>query len=135
MAPAHGTHQPQELGRPEEGAASGVDHTGDLKNCSSYPLGKSAQQPHPKQATYNVQRSFYLVSVDTLESFTAKSRGGFHYAVKLVAQQTKWKEVVLMKNKTCSVDALAVFVKETVIPTSERIHTLRGDRGAAFTRA
>ena len=40
-----------------------------------------------------------------------------------------------MKNKTCSVGALAVFVKETVIPTSDRIHTLRGDRGTAFTRA
>ena len=69
--------------------ASGVDYTGGLKNCSSYPLGKSAQQPHPKQATYNVQRPLHLVSVDTLESFTPKSRGGFHYAVKLVAQQTK----------------------------------------------
>ena len=40
-----------------------------------------------------------------------------------------------MRNKTCSVDALAVFVMETVIPASERIHTLRGDRGTAFTRA
>ena len=31
--------------------ASGVDHTGDLKSCSTCPLGKSAQQPHLKQAT------------------------------------------------------------------------------------
>ena len=34
--------------------ASGVDYTGNLKKCSICPLGKSAQQPHPKQATYNV---------------------------------------------------------------------------------
>ena len=40
-----------------------------------------------------------------------------------------------MKDKTCTVDALAVFVKETVIPTGERIHTLRGDRGPEFTSA
>ena len=34
-----------------------------------------------------------------------------------------------MNDKTCSVDALPVFVKQTVISTGERIHTLRGDRG------
>ena len=38
-----------------------------------------------------------------------------------------------MKDMTCSVDALAVFVKETVISTGERIHTLLGDRGTEFT--
>ena len=115
--------------------ASGVDYTGDLKNCSTCPLGKSAQQPHPRQATYNVLRSFQLVSVDTLGPVTPKSLGGFKYAVKFVNQQTKWKGVVLMKDKTCSVDALAVFVKKTMIPTGERIHTPRGDRGTKFTSA
>ena len=30
-----------------------VDYTGDLKNCSSCPLGKSAKQPRPKQVSYN----------------------------------------------------------------------------------
>ena len=83
-----------------KGPASGVSYTGDLKNCSTCPLGKSAQQPHPKQATYDVLRPFQLVSVDTLGSFGPKSLGGFKYAVKLVDQQTKWKEVVLMKDKT-----------------------------------
>ena len=115
--------------------ASGIDYTGDLKNRSICPLGKSAQPPHPKQATYNVLRSFQLVSVDTLGPFTPESLGGFKYAVKVVDQQTKWKEVVFMRDKTCSVDALAVFVKEIVIPTGERIHTLRGDRGTEFTSA
>ena len=139
MAPAHGTQQPQELGRPEDvlrkEPASGVDYIGDLKNCSICPLGKNAQQPHPKQATYNVLRPFQFVSVDTLDPFTPKSLGGFKYAVTFVDQQTKLKEVMLIKNKTCSVDAVAVFVKETKIPTGERIHTLRGDRGTEFTSA
>ena len=40
-----------------------------------------------------------------------------------------------MKDKTCSVDALAVFVNETVIFTGERIYTLRGDGGTEFTNA
>ena len=30
-----------------------VDYTGDLKNCSSCPLGKSAKHPRPKQVSYN----------------------------------------------------------------------------------
>ena len=68
---------------------SGVDYTGDLKNCSTCPLGKSAQQPHLKQVTYNVLRPFQLVSVDTLGPFTPKSLGGFKYAVPFVDQQTK----------------------------------------------
>ena len=71
--------------------ASGVDYTGDLKNCSTCPHGKSAQRPHPKQATYKVLRPFQFVSVDTLDPFTPKSLGGFKYAVKFVDQQTKWK--------------------------------------------
>ena len=104
----------------KKGPASGVDFTGNLKNCSTCLIGKCAQQPHLKQATYNVLRHFQLVSVDTLDPFTPKSLGGFKYAVKFVDQQTKCKEVVLMKDKTCSVDALAVFVKETVIPTGDR---------------
>ena len=115
--------------------ASGVDYTGDLKNCSTCPPGKTAQQPYPKQATYNVLRPFQLVSVDTLGPFTPKCLSGFKYAVRFVDEQTTWKEVVLMNYKTWSVDALAVFVKETVIPTGERIYTLRGDRGTEFTRA
>ena len=115
--------------------ASGVVYTGDLKKCGTCPLGKSAQQSHPKQATYNVLRPFQLVPVDTLGPFTPKSLGEFKYAVKFVDQQTKWKEVVVMKDETCSVDALAVFVKEIVIPTGERIHTLRGDRGTEITSA
>ena len=86
-----------------------------------------------KQVTYNALRPFQLVFVDTLGPFTPKCLGRFKYAVKFVDQQTKWKEVVLMKDKTCSVDALAVFVKE--IPTGERIHTLRGDCGTEFTSA
>ena len=112
---------------------SGVDYTGDLKNCSTCPLGKIAQQTHPKQTIYNVLLPFQLVSVDNLGPFTLKSLGGFKYTVKFVDQKTKWKEVVLMKDKTCSVDALAVVVNESVIPTGERIHTLRGDRGAKLT--
>ena len=80
---------------PRKEPASGADYTGDLKNCSTCPLGKSAQQPHPKQATYNVLRPFQLVSVDTLGPFTPKSLGGFKYSVKFVDQQTKWKKVVI----------------------------------------
>ena len=70
--------------------ASGVDYTGDLKNCGTCPLGKNAQQPHPKQATCNVIRPFQIVFVDTLVSFTPKYLGGFKYAVTIVDQPAEW---------------------------------------------
>ena len=80
---------------------------------------------------------FYVLSSSYPSTPSAPSSlnlwAGSKYAVKF--DQTNWKEVVLMKDKTCSVDTLSVFVKETVIPTGERIHTLRGDRGTYFTSA
>ena len=39
----------------------------------------------------------------------------------------------MLKHKNCSVDALEVFVRETVIPTGEPIDTLRGNRGTEST--
>ncbi|CAB1109507.1 unnamed protein product [Ectocarpus sp. CCAP 1310/34] len=92
---------------------NGVHYTGDVNDCSVCPLGKSAQQPHPKQATYGVLRPFQHVSVDTLGPFTPTALGGFKYATKFMDQQTKWAEIVLMKDKTCSVDSLALFNKGT----------------------
>ncbi|CAB1109543.1 unnamed protein product [Ectocarpus sp. CCAP 1310/34] len=111
---------------------NGVDYTGDVKYCSVCPLGKSAQQPHPKQATYGVLRPFQH---DTLGPFAPTALGGSKYATKFVDQQTKWAEIVLMKDETCSVDSLALFNKGTVVPTGERIHCLRGDQGTEFTSA
>ena len=40
-----------------------------------------------------------------------------------------------MTDKTCSVDALALFNKGTVIPSGELIHCLRGNQGTEFTSA
>eukprot|EP00752_Nemacystus_decipiens_P010530 g9376.t2 len=115
--------------------SAGVEYAGDLKDCSVCPLGKSAQQPHAKQAACGVLRPFQLVTVDTLGPFTPVALGGFKYAVKFVDQQTKWKEVVLTKDKTHAVDALELFNKGTVIPTGERIHCIRADQGTEFTSA
>ena len=50
-------------------SGNGVDYTGAVKDCDSCPLGKSTQQPHPKQATYGVLRPFQLTTVDTLGPF------------------------------------------------------------------
>ncbi|CAB1110628.1 unnamed protein product [Ectocarpus sp. CCAP 1310/34] len=78
---------------------------------------------------------FPMQTVDTLGPFTPTALGGFKYATKFVDQQTKWAEIVLMKDKTCSVDSLALFNKGTVVPTGERIYCLRGDQGTEFTSA
>ena len=93
-----------------------VDYTGAVKDCDSCPLGKSTQQPHPKQATYGVLRPFQLMTVDTLGPFQPQSLGGFRYATKFVDQKTKWKEIYLMKDKSHSVDSLALF---NIVPCLE----------------
>ena len=80
-------------------------------------------------------RPFQLTTVDTLCPFQPQALGGFRYATKFVDQKTKWKEVYLMKDKTHSVDSLALFNKGTVIPTGERIQRVRGDQGTELTNA
>ena len=99
-----------------------------MQDCSACPLSESSQQPHSKHAVYGVSRAFQIVFIDTLGPITPTALGGFKYAAKFVDQQTKWKEGVLMKDKTCSTDALELFNKGTVIPRSERIHVLRANR-------
>eukprot|EP00903_Cladosiphon_okamuranus_P015299 g14134.t1 len=114
---------------------NGIDYRGDLQDCGACPLGKSSQQPHPKHAAYGVSSAFQLVFVDTLGPFTPVALGGFKYTAKFVDHHTKWNEVVLMKDKTCSTDALVLFNKGTVIPRSARIHVLRADMGTEITSA
>ena len=112
---------------------NGVDYTGAVKNCDSCPLGKSKQQSHPKQATYGVLRLFQLTTVGTMGPFQPEALGGFRYATKFVDQKIKWKKIYLVKNKTHSVDSLALFTKGTVISTGERIQRLQGDQGTELT--
>ena len=42
---------------------SGFDYNGDIPACDVCAVGKSKQQVHPKQATYDVQHVFQLVTV------------------------------------------------------------------------
>ena len=116
-------------------AANGIDYTGDVQDCSACPLRKSSQQPHPMHAVYSVSRAFQIVFVETLGPFTPTVLGGFKYASTFVDQHTKWKKVVLMKDKTCLTDARELFNKGTDIPRSECIHVLRADNGTEFTSA
>ena len=37
---------------------NGVEYGGDVLACDVCPIGKSAQQAHPKRASYDVQRPF-----------------------------------------------------------------------------
>ena len=47
-------------------AGNGVEYNGDIQACDVCAVGKSEQQAHPKQAAYDVQRAFQLVTVDTM---------------------------------------------------------------------
>ena len=46
--------------------ASGVDYNGDMQACGVRADGKSKQRAHSKQATYDVQHAFQLVTVDLM---------------------------------------------------------------------
>ena len=116
-------------------AANGIDYTGDVHDCSACTYGNCSQKADPKHAVFGVSRAFQIVFVDTLGPFTHTALGGIKYATTFVDQHTKWKEVVLIKDITCSTDAFELFNKGTVISRSERTHVLRADKGTDVTSA
>ena len=68
---------------------SGVDYNGDLQACNVCADGKSKQQVHPNQATYDVQHAFHLVTVDLMGPIKPAALGGYSYVTKFVDQHTQ----------------------------------------------
>ena len=62
--------------------ANGIEYTGDTQACDVCAVGKSSQQAHPKQATYDVQDAFQLVTVDLMGPINPPALGGYLYATK-----------------------------------------------------
>ena len=85
---------------------SGVDYNGDVQAYNICAVGKSKQQAHPKQATYDVQHAFQLVTVDPMGPIKPAALGDHSYVTKFVDQHTKWKEIFLIKTKPQALDAL-----------------------------
>ena len=51
---------------PRKMLCNDFEYNGDIPACGVYPVGKSRQQLHPKQATYDAQLIFELVVGDTM---------------------------------------------------------------------
>ena len=75
-------------------ASSGVEYTGDIQACDVCAVSKSEHQAHPKQATYDGQRAFQLVTVVTMAPISPHALGGFNYwyVTKFVDQHTTLKD-------------------------------------------
>lgn len=114
---------------------NGVDYVGEIQGCPPCVVGKSEQQAHPKQATYEAKHPFQLMTVDTMGPFTPIALGGYQYVVKYVDYITKWKEFYLMKSKTQIVESVTLISKQVVTPTGNRIEVLTGDQGTEYTSA
>ena len=59
--------------------------------------------------------------------------GGFRYANKFVDRHTKWAEIVLLKAKGDTINALRPFVQTVVIPDGWRLRRLKTDKGTEYT--
>ena len=112
---------------------NGIGYTVSVKACDVCAIGKSAQQAHPKQATYDIKRLFQLVLADLLGPMFLPALGGFQYVNKFVDQQTKWKEKFLVKAKSDAIDTLKLFNQSLVIPTGLRLERLGRDGGTEYT--
>ena len=133
MAPAHGTHKPQEHGCSAEAAGNGIENTSDIQACDVCAVGNIKQQAHPKQATYDVQHAFQLVTVDLMGPINPAALGGYLYATTFVDQHNKWKAIFLIKTETQTIDSLELFNKALVAPQRTRLIRLRADKGTEFT--
>ena len=81
---------------------SGVDYNGNIQACDACAVGNSKQQAHPKQATYDVQHAFQLVTVDIVGPNKPEAFGGYSYVTKFVDQHTKWKDNLSHEDETAS---------------------------------
>ena len=112
---------------------NGVEYDEDVTACDVCAIGKSAQQPHPKRASYDVQKSFQLVTSHLMGPITPEALGGCKYANKFVDQHTKWAEIVLHKTKEDTINALRLSVQTVVIPDGWRLQRLKTDKGTEYT--
>ena len=103
---------------------NGIDYTGNIKACDVCAIGKSAQQAHPKKATYDIEQPFQLVLANLMGPMSPLALGGFEYVSKFVDQQTKWKEIFLIKAKSDAIDTLKLFNQSMVIPAGLRLERL-----------
>ena len=58
---------------------SGVDYNGDIQACDVCAVGKSKRQAHPKQATYDVQHGFHLVTVNLMGPIKLAALASYSY--------------------------------------------------------
>ena len=114
-------------------AGNGVEYNGDKQACDVCAVGKIQQQAHPKQTTYDVQRAYQLVTVNTMGLVSPQALGGYNNVTKFVDQHTKWKEIFLITKKTRTVDSLELFNESLVIPTGVRLDRLQADIGTELT--
>ena len=114
---------------------NGVEYTGDLPTYDVCALGKSAQQAHPKRASYDVSRPFQLVTTDLMGPLSPPALGGLRYTSKFLDQLTKWNEVFLLKEKNSAVDTVQLYNQAVVIPSGLRLERLRVDKGGENTGA
>lgn len=68
-------------------AGNGVEYNGDIQPCDVCPVDKSEQQAHPKQAMYDVQSAFHLVTDDTTGPISPQALSGCNNVTKFVDQQ------------------------------------------------
>ena len=111
---------------------NGIDYIGNVEACDVCAIGKSAQQARPKKVTHNIKQPFQLVLADPMGPMSPLALGGFQYVSKFVDQQTKWKDIFLIRAKSDATDALKLFNQSLAIPTGFRLERLRGDRGMEY---
>ena len=88
---------------------------------------------NPKQATYDVQHAFHLVTVDLICPINISALGGYSYATRFVDQHIKWREIFITKTKMQIIGALELFNKALVVPQRTRLIGLRADKGTELT--
>lgn len=104
---ARGARQPLELGSCEE--AAGLRSRLYRGDAGLHYLSPWQEQATSSPEARDVRNTvpFELVTIDTMGPITPQALGGYSSALKLVDQLTKWKEAILVKDNTQTVEALA----------------------------
>lgn len=98
-----------------------IELAGTIGRCEVSAVGKSAQQAHPKTVTNNITTPVEMVETDLMGAITRAAIGGYTYVSKIIAINSRWKEVYLTTTMEEAVDSMVDYVKKTGIPVRFRV--------------
>ena len=109
-----------------------MEHTGIVSDCDICALSKSRQHAHPKKSTRTTTRPMQLIYTDLMGPFTPPAKGEYRYVSKFTDDNSRMKEVYLLRNNSEAAESLHQYNMIVAVPVGLRIEIVRCDKSSEY---